>query len=73
MVSREIFYGKPQEKTMPDIDEVMQAIEEDDCLGFCLSCNEQQGGCEPDARNYECESCGEMNVFGAEEILFMVA
>lgn len=37
--------------------------------GFCLSCGEEQGGCEPDARDYECESCGEMLVFGSEEVL----
>ena len=38
--------------------------------GFCLACGEEQEGCEPDARNYQCESCGEYQVFGAEEILF---
>ena len=37
--------------------------------GFCLACGEEQEGCEPDARNYECESCGEKMVFGAEEII----
>ncbi len=40
--------------------------------GFCRSCGEEQDGCEPDARNYECENCGEFEVFGAEEFLFMV-
>ena len=37
--------------------------------GFCLACGEEQEGCEPDACNYQCESCGEYQVFGAEEIL----
>ncbi|CAM5656396.1 hypothetical protein MAUB1S_11416 [Mycolicibacterium aubagnense] len=37
--------------------------------GFCLSCGFEQGGCEPDAREYECETCGELQVYGAEEIL----
>ena len=41
------------------------------CLGYCLACGEEQSGCEPDARNYECESCGEHKVFGAEECLLM--
>lgn len=39
--------------------------------GFCLSCGNEQDGCEPDARNYECEECGARKVFGAEEILMM--
>lgn len=37
--------------------------------GFCTSCGNQQGGCEPDARNYECEECGERAVFGAAELM----
>lgn len=37
--------------------------------GICLSCGEDNEGCEPDARNYECESCSDENVFSAEEIL----
>lgn len=41
--------------------------------GFCLACGHEQEGCEPDAHNYECESCGEKQVFGAEELLIMMA
>ena len=26
-------------------------------------------GCEPDAEHYPCESCGESEVFGAEELM----
>lgn len=37
--------------------------------GFCVACGHEQDGCEPDARNYECESCGKRQVFGAEELL----
>jgi hypothetical protein len=37
--------------------------------GFCLACGHEQGGCEPDARRYECEACGEPRVYGAEELL----
>jgi hypothetical protein len=54
-----------------DTEEVIAAIEADECTGFCLSCGESQGGCEPDARHYTCESCGSAQVFGAEEILLM--
>lgn len=39
--------------------------------GFCLNCGEEQGGCEPDAREYRCEHCGKHQVYGAEEILLM--
>lgn len=39
--------------------------------GICLSCGEIQGGCEPDARGYPCESCGKKTVYGCEEALIM--
>lgn len=41
--------------------------------GFCLSCGLDAEGVEPDARNYECESCGESKVFAVEELLFIIA
>jgi hypothetical protein len=41
--------------------------------GFCVKCGHEQDGCEPDARKYECESCGERAVYGAEELLLMMA
>jgi hypothetical protein len=40
--------------------------------GLCLSCGCEQGGCEPDARRYRCESCGDAQVYGAEELLISV-
>jgi hypothetical protein len=55
------------------IDEVIAAVERafttTDNPGFCLSCGEPTDGVEPDARGYECDSCGSSTVFGAEEIL----
>jgi hypothetical protein len=51
------------------MDKIMQAVEADDNLGFCIACGEEACGVEPDARNYECEACGERQVFGAEELL----
>ena len=39
-----------------------------DYPGFCLICGLKQGGVEPDARNYKCESCGAEQVFGAQEL-----
>ncbi len=36
--------------------------------GFCIECGHEQGGCEPDMRKGECENCGALAVFGAEEL-----
>lgn len=41
--------------------------------GFCLHCGHEQGGCEPDAREIECEACGEPQVYGDEELLLETA
>lgn len=51
-------------------DRVCDAVAADDNLGFCKACGEEAFGVEPDARTYTCESCGERQVFGAEELLF---
>lgn len=37
--------------------------------GFCIKCGNEQGGCEPDAREYICEGCGTPTVYGADELL----
>ena len=39
--------------------------------GFCIECGATRDCCEPDARNYDCEECGQNTVFGAEECLIM--
>lgn len=41
--------------------------------GFCLICGNEADGCEPDAENYECESCGAEQVFGADQLLLTIA
>lgn len=41
--------------------------------GICVVCGEDCDGVEPDARRYRCESCGERGVYGAEELLLMMA
>jgi len=53
-------------------DRIVQAVELDECLGFCVMCGEDAFSVEPDAENYPCECCGESGVFGAEQILFMI-
>lgn len=55
------------------LDRVMEAIEADDNIGFCLACGTEAYGVEPDARGYSCEECGKPQVFGAEELLFRLA
>lgn len=54
-----------------DIDRILEAAEEDENTGFCISCGNEQGGCEPDARGYTCEDCGLPKVYGAAELLIM--
>ena len=39
--------------------------------GLCMACGEISDCVEPDARGYECESCGERKVYGATEALLM--
>ena len=41
--------------------------------GFCIACGEDAEGVEPDAREYECEHCGESAVYGADELLLDLA
>lgn len=41
--------------------------------GFCIKCGHEQSGCEPDAEGYECENCGQNTVYGAEELLLLIA
>jgi predicted RNA-binding Zn-ribbon protein involved in translation (DUF1610 family) len=52
-------------------EEIEQVLIEDSCSGFCLGCGEQMFGVEPDACEYECPSCGEYKVYGAQTILIM--
>ncbi len=41
--------------------------------GFCLHCGADADGLEPDARHYKCDGCGLFAVFGADEVLLMIA
>lgn len=41
--------------------------------GICCNCGADHDSCEPDAREYTCEECGERAVFGASELLFDVS
>lgn len=46
---------------------IVEACHED-YTGLCVACGNEQNA-EPDARNYKCESCGELTVYGAEELM----
>ena len=52
---------------------IEQFEEMQECYGGgCTACGAiKYDGCEPDAREYECEECGEHSVYGAEELLMM--
>ena len=58
-----------QDRVIAAVEDAMMSLENP---GFCLACGEDAYGCEPDARNYQCESCDAMQVFGAEEVMFMM-
>jgi hypothetical protein len=52
------------------VDRIIEALEYENTLGFCVLCGEEATGVEPDAHRYPCESCGKKGVYGAEELLF---
>lgn len=56
----------PKQFTLEEIEEASETM-----TGFCLACGAERESCEPDARNYPCDSCGKTVVFGAEEILLL--
>lgn len=61
----------PAAKPKVTLAQVMAAIESGEYVGFCLACGFEQEGVEPDGCKYKCESCGEMKVYGCEELLIM--
>lgn len=63
-------------KSLTD-DVIMDACERHsmtlDDPGFCLICGQEASGVEPDAENYQCESCGAEQVFGSYQLLIVIA
>jgi hypothetical protein len=65
-------------ETHPSItaDRIVAAVEASrrtlDNPGICICCGADAEGVEPDARKYECESCGQPGVYGAEELLLSI-
>ena len=58
------------DRVMALVQDAMTSLENP---GVCMACGESADGCEPDARKYECDMCGERQVYGAEECLLMIA
>jgi Zn finger protein HypA/HybF involved in hydrogenase expression len=55
------------------LNRIMRMVERDDNQGICTACGATAHNVEPDAREYTCESCGAPKVYGAQELLFMLA
>jgi hypothetical protein len=53
----------------PTIDDIIEAAESREELGFCIACGAMAKDVEPDAREYPCDRCGRPTVYGAEELL----
>ena len=53
------------------LDTVMALIVEDNDGGICAECRDVTYGVEPDAERYECDACGAMAVYGAEQYLLL--
>lgn len=41
--------------------------------GWCVKCGKEHKGVEPDARKDPCAKCGSASVYGAEELMMMLA
>ena len=59
------------------VDRVVEAVERSntslDNPGFCIVCGANAESVEPNAREYQCEACGQPGVYGAEELLMHLA
>jgi hypothetical protein len=56
------------------MERILEAVEDDELVGFCIKCGDEYDGLlEPDARKVKCQRCGELAVYGAEELLIMGA
>ena len=72
MGTKEVINKQGKTRYVPVFDspeEIQQLMFDDNTQGFCIGCGEDAYGVEPDARRYECESCGEKTVYGLEELV----
>jgi len=68
-IKRQYLARSGRKQWKPSIQLVMLMNEANE--GFCLACGEEQGGVEPDARQYKCAACGAFKVYGPEELTMM--
>ena len=69
MIARKLWHASiTAERVMEAAEREMTTL---DNPGFCLICGAEAEGCEPDAREYTCESCGAPHVYGAQEIMLL--
>ncbi len=61
------------DRNVLSLDSILEAVQEDDNIGLCIKCGNEQYGVEPDARGYECDECEEPTVYGAPELLITFA
>ena len=58
--------------TPTEIDESDYTEADESMEGWCTECAAfTTGCCEPDARRYKCDECGQRTVYGAQEALLM--
>ena len=66
--------GQPVHQNAQDLDLIMDLVKADGGEGICIHCGAQADGyVEPDAEKYKCEACGQMAVYGAEQLLMYLA
>ena len=53
--------------------EKIEAVMYDGNTGFCVACGAEANNVEPDAAEYACEQCGELTVYGTEEVVLRYA
>lgn len=54
---------------LPVVDTEFERVVFDGTTGLCIACGEEHENCEPDLRRAKCGTCGEMFVYGLEELL----
>ena len=55
------------------VERAIRAAEADDYLGFCILCGQEAVGVEPDAQERPCDFCDAPGVYGAEELVLLLA
>jgi hypothetical protein len=71
MINRSLWHKNLTDEVI--VDAVERRLTSLDNPGFCLICGAEHDGCEPDAENYTCASCGAEQVFGADLLLISIA